>query len=139
MSRLFWFGAGIAAGIAISRRMAEAARQATPAGVAANVGDAVRELAGALGTFGAEVRAGMNERERELADVVEVQSGLASPADPGARSWVPGQGVPGFTRPVRTIRPTPGDLHRRGELGSGTGQAGEAPRPVRGRARRAGG
>ncbi|ASO19913.1 hypothetical protein FHR81_000407 [Actinoalloteichus hoggarensis] len=138
MSRLFWFGAGIAAGIAVSRRMNEVARQATPVGIAANVGDALRELAGALGTFGAEVRAGMNERERELADVVEMRSGITAPADP-ARSWVPGQGVPGFTRPVRTIRPTPGTLHRRGEIAPGPAPAPDQPRPVRGRARRAGG
>ncbi|MCP2331468.1 MULTISPECIES: hypothetical protein [Actinoalloteichus] len=76
MSRMFWFGVGIAAGVALSRRATAAARQATPAGVAANLGEAISELASAVGAFGAEVRAGMNERERELADVVERRTGL---------------------------------------------------------------
>ncbi|AOS63085.1 hypothetical protein BKA25_003195 [Actinoalloteichus hymeniacidonis] len=138
MSRLFWFGAGIAAGIAVSRRMAEAARQATPAGIAANVGDAVRELAVAVGSFGADVRAGMDERERELADIVEVRTGSTTRTDPAARSWVPGQSIPGLSRPVRTIKPVTGDLHRRAEI-SGALPPVQAARGSRGRARRAGG
>ncbi|GGS60479.1 hypothetical protein GCM10010171_64230 [Actinokineospora fastidiosa] len=44
--------------------------------MAENVGDAVRELAGAIGAFGADVRAGMAEREDELADMVERRSGV---------------------------------------------------------------
>ncbi|AXB41881.1 hypothetical protein [Amycolatopsis albispora] len=78
MKRLFWLGVGVVAGVAISRKATETARQATPAGVAANLGDAVRELAGAVGSFGAEVRAGMNEREQELNDLVEDRAGLPS-------------------------------------------------------------
>jgi hypothetical protein len=76
MSRLFWLGVGVAAGVALSRKLREKAYQATPAGVAENVGDAVRELAGAVGAFGADVRAGMAERERELQDVVTERSGV---------------------------------------------------------------
>ncbi|TDC88038.1 hypothetical protein E1161_24495 [Saccharopolyspora aridisoli] len=70
MRRLFWFGAGIAAGVALTRKVNETARKATPAGMAEQVGGAMRELAGAVGSFGAEVRAGMQEREDELQDVV---------------------------------------------------------------------
>ena len=33
-------------------------------------------LAGAIGAFGADVRAGMNEREEELTDVVAQRSGV---------------------------------------------------------------
>jgi hypothetical protein len=76
MKRLFWLGVGVAAGVALSRKAGQAARQATPAGLASNVGDAVRELAGALGAFGAEVRAGMSEREQELDELVRGRSGL---------------------------------------------------------------
>ncbi|MER6988273.1 hypothetical protein ABT337_01640 [Saccharopolyspora hirsuta] len=70
MSRLFWFGAGVAAGAVAMRKLNETARKATPSGMAEQLGGAVRELAGAVGSFGAEVRAGMQEREEELQDVV---------------------------------------------------------------------
>ncbi|TDD02722.1 hypothetical protein E1181_22330 [Saccharopolyspora terrae] len=70
MRRLFWFGAGIAAGVALSRKVNETARKATPTGMAEQVGGAMRELAGAVGSFGADVRAGMQEREDQLQDVV---------------------------------------------------------------------
>lgn len=76
MKRLFWLGVGVALGVTLSRKASETARQATPAGLASNLGDAVRELAGAIGAFGAEVRAGMTEREQELNDIVEQRSGL---------------------------------------------------------------
>ncbi|WP_307870540.1 hypothetical protein [Saccharopolyspora endophytica] len=70
MRRLFWFGAGIAAGVALTRKVNETARKATPTGMAEQVGGAMRELAGAVGSFGADVRAGMQEREDQLQDVV---------------------------------------------------------------------
>ncbi|MFC0107205.1 hypothetical protein [Kibdelosporangium aridum] len=76
MSRLFWLGVGVAVGVALSRKLREKAYQATPAGVAENVSDAMRELAGAVGAFGADVRAGMQEREKELQDVVTERSGV---------------------------------------------------------------
>jgi chromosome condensin MukBEF MukE localization factor len=100
MSRLFWVGVGVVAGVALTRKAKEAAHQVTPSGMAANLGDAVRELATAVGAFGAEVRAGMAEREKELYEVVDQRSGVwvgqgqrpmlearpAHPAQPGARA-----------------------------------------------------
>jgi hypothetical protein len=99
--RLFWFGAGIAAGVALSRKVNETARKATPNGMAEQLGGAVRELAGAVGSFGAEVRAGMSEREDELHDVVERSGtefrrgrrpieidGVARPAEEAPRAQV---------------------------------------------------
>ncbi|GAB3442436.1 hypothetical protein [Actinophytocola sediminis] len=80
MRRLFWLGVGVATGVALSKKAKETARAATPAGIAGNVGDAMRELAGAIGSFGADVRAGMVEREGELSDVVEERSGIRSRA-----------------------------------------------------------
>ncbi|MFR9731910.1 hypothetical protein ACL03H_21990 [Saccharopolyspora sp. MS10] len=71
MRRMFWFGAGVAAGIALTRKVNETARKATPTGAAEQIGGAVRELAVAVGSFGADVRAGMSEREQELQDVVD--------------------------------------------------------------------
>jgi hypothetical protein len=74
--RLFWLGVGVAVGVVVSRKAGQAARQATPAGVAGNLGDALGELAGAIGTFGADIRAGMAERERELTETVERRTGI---------------------------------------------------------------
>ncbi len=48
----------------------------TPAGVAENVSDAMRELAVAVGAFGAEVRSGMAEREAELHATVAQRTGI---------------------------------------------------------------
>jgi chromosome condensin MukBEF MukE localization factor len=74
--RMLWFGLGVAAGVAVSRKASAAARRLTPAGVAENVSDAVRELAAAVGAFGAEVRAGMVEREAELHSTVAQRTGI---------------------------------------------------------------
>ncbi|MEV6912076.1 hypothetical protein [Amycolatopsis sp. NPDC051071] len=85
MKRLFWLGVGVVAGVALSRKATETARQATPAGIASNLGDAMRELAGAVGSFGAEVRAGMSEREQELHDMVSERSGLSTAPEAAGR------------------------------------------------------
>ena len=76
MKRLFWLGVGIAAGVALTRKAKSAVRQA-PAGIAGSLGDAVRELATAVGAFGADIRAGMAEREEELSEMVEERSGVS--------------------------------------------------------------
>ena len=76
MKRMLWFGLGIAAGVAVTRKARGAARAMTPAGVAENVGDAVRELAEAVGSFGADVRAGMAQREAELIADVAKRTGI---------------------------------------------------------------
>jgi hypothetical protein len=97
VKRLFWLGVGVVAGVVLSRKAAETARQATPAGLASNLGEAVRELAGAVGSFGAEVRAGMSEREQELHDMVEERSGVAAPQSVAGRHAA-------AQRPVRRAR-----------------------------------
>lgn len=85
MSRLFWFAAGAAAGVFAVRKVGQVTHQVTPAGIGENVGNGLRELAGALGSFGAEVRAGMSEREQELQETVERQTGFT----PGRYSTEP--------------------------------------------------
>lgn len=77
MKRLFWLGVGVAAGVTLSKKARETAHQATPAGIAGNLGGAISELASAIGSFGADVRAGMTEREEELSEVVEQRSGVS--------------------------------------------------------------
>lgn len=77
MKRSFWFSLGVAAGVTAARKARGAARRLTPAGVVAeNVGDAVRELAVAVGSFGADVRAGMTEREAELHATIAARTGI---------------------------------------------------------------
>ena len=71
-------GVGIAAGVALNRKANAAARRFTPAGVAENASDAIRELAEAIGSFGADVRAGMAERERELHAAVAERTGITT-------------------------------------------------------------
>jgi hypothetical protein len=78
--RLFWLGLGLAVGVYATRRASEAAQRLTPAGVGANLADGLRELGAGLGAFGAEVRAGMTERERELATLVERRTGTPLPS-----------------------------------------------------------
>jgi hypothetical protein len=73
---MLWFSLGIAAGVAASRKARGAAHRMTPAGAAENVGDAVRELAAAVGSFGAEVRVGMLQREAELRATVVQRTGM---------------------------------------------------------------
>lgn len=92
IKRLFWLGLGVATGVVVTRKAADAAQRLTPAGVGEQVGDGLRELAGAIGAFGAEVRAGMSEREHELSDMVEHRTGqrlpgaaTSAPADRRAR------------------------------------------------------
>lgn len=80
MRRLFWLGVGLAAGSYVARRANAAAQSLTPAGVGANLADGLRELGAGLGAFGAEVRAGMVEREQELTDLVERRTGAALPS-----------------------------------------------------------
>ena len=80
MKRMFWLGIGVLTGVVLSRKANTKAQGFTPAGVAANLGDAISELAGAVGSFGADVRAGMSERESELKEVVERAN------DPGRRA-----------------------------------------------------
>jgi hypothetical protein len=111
VKRLFWLGIGVIAGVAISRKAGQAAKQATPAGLAGNLGEAISELAGAIGTFGAEVRAGMVEREEELAKVVESAPGVTILAN--HRDSTPRHAL--RTAAPRAVRPTPGARARRAD------------------------
>lgn len=75
MKRLFWLGLGVGAGAYLARRAQSAAQSLSPSGIGANVADGLRELGAGIGAFGAEVRAGMSERERELTAFVAHRTG----------------------------------------------------------------
>jgi hypothetical protein len=76
---LFWLGVGVAVGAYATRRAKEAAHAMTPAGIGANLADGLRDLGAGIGAFGAEVRAGMETREQELAELVERRTGSVLP------------------------------------------------------------
>lgn len=80
MKRLFWLGVGVAVGVAITRKASSTVQKVTPAGIAENLSTAVGELAGAIGAFGADVRAGMSERAAELTKIVEQKTGVVTGA-----------------------------------------------------------
>ncbi|NMO89628.1 hypothetical protein [Actinomycetospora sp. TBRC 11914] len=85
MKRLFWMGIGVAVGVGATRKVSQAAHRASPAGVGASLGEGLRELGAGLGAFGAEVRAGMAEREDELYSYVEDTTRIpVRPAAPAA-------------------------------------------------------
>ena len=71
MKRLFWVGVGVAVGVTATRKVNELTQKATPSGIGTSLGEGLRELGAGLGAFGAEVRAGMNERSEELYAMVE--------------------------------------------------------------------
>jgi hypothetical protein len=76
VKQMLWFGLGVAAGVVAIRKVSGAAHRLTPAGMAENVSDALRELATAVGSFGADVRAGMAEREAELRASIFERTGI---------------------------------------------------------------
>ena len=66
MRRLFWLAMGITIGALVVRKLSRAAEKMTPGGIASSLAEALRDLADAIGDFGADVRDAMAEREAEL-------------------------------------------------------------------------
>jgi chromosome condensin MukBEF MukE localization factor len=75
MRRLFWLAMGITIGALVVRKLSAAAERLTPAGILGSFADGLRELADAIGDFGADVRAAAAQREAEL----RAETGLAAP------------------------------------------------------------
>jgi hypothetical protein len=80
MRRLFWLAMGITIGALVVRKLSRAAEKMTPGGIAASLADALRDLATAIGEFGADVREAMAERESEL----RAGTGLDAPLPAGS-------------------------------------------------------
>ena len=85
MKRLFWVGVGVAVGVSATRKVNQFTQKATPAGIGTSLGEGLRELGAGLGAFGAEVRAGMAEREEELLSLVEDTTEIPIRPSPEAR------------------------------------------------------
>lgn len=83
VKRIYYFGAGIALGVAATRRTRrakEAAKQAlkakvTPSAIAADVADAIAELGNAVGAFASDVRQGAVNRRASYRPLVDNASG----------------------------------------------------------------
>ena len=83
MKRIYYFSAGIALGVAATRRTRrakEAAREAlkakvTPSAIAADVADAIAELGNAVGAFAADVRQGAINRRASYRPLVDNATG----------------------------------------------------------------
>jgi hypothetical protein len=66
MRRLFWLAMGITIGVLVVRKLSAAAEKLTPQSIGAQLVQGLRDLADAIGDFGADVRAAAAERELEL-------------------------------------------------------------------------
>ena len=66
MRRLFWLVMGITIGALVVRKLSRAAEKMTPGSIGASIASGLRELAEAIGEFGADIRAAAAEREAEL-------------------------------------------------------------------------
>jgi hypothetical protein len=83
VKRIYYFGAGIALGVAATRRTRrakEAAKQAlkakvTPSAIAADVADAIAELGNAVGAFASDVRQGAVNRRASYRPLVDNATG----------------------------------------------------------------
>ena len=66
MRRLFWLAMGITIGALVVRKLSRTPGKLPPQGIAGSLADGLRELAAAIGDFGADVRAAAAVREDEL-------------------------------------------------------------------------
>ena len=87
MRRLFWLAMGITIGALVVRKVSRAAERMTPAGIGGSIAEGLRDLADAIGDFGADVRAAMAEREVEL----RAGTGLDAPLPEAGQVQLPGQ------------------------------------------------
>ena len=87
MRRLFWLVMGITIGALVVRKLSRAAEKMTPGGIAGSIADGLRDLAEAIGDFGADIRAAAAEREAEL----RAGTGLDAPLPAGDEVRLPGR------------------------------------------------
>jgi hypothetical protein len=79
MRRLFWLAMGITIGALVVRKLSRAAEKMTPGGIAGSIAEGLRDVADAIGDFGADVREAMADRESEL----RAGTGLDAPLPAG--------------------------------------------------------
>jgi chromosome condensin MukBEF MukE localization factor len=91
MRRLFWLAMGITIGALVVRKLSAAAERMTPAGILGSVADGLRQLAEAIGDFGADVRAAAAEREAELRTGTGLDAPLPARAQLSLPAALPGR------------------------------------------------
>ena len=89
MRRLVWLAMGVTIGVLVVRKLSAAAEKMTPGGIAGSIAEALRDLAEAIGAFGADIRAAAAEREAELRS----GTGLDAPLPEGAALQLPPRGA----------------------------------------------
>ena len=87
MRRLFWLAMGVTIGVLVVRKLSAAAEKLTPQSIASQLVEGLRDLADAIGDFGADVRAAMAERELEL----RAGTGLDAPLPEAGQAQLPGR------------------------------------------------
>ncbi len=117
MRRVYYFGAGVALGVAATRRTRrakEAAREAlkaklTPSAIAADIADAIAELGNAVGAFASDVRQGAINRRASYRPLVDNTTGAVAMVPPEALGPAPEPvepRAPGAPPPPRHAQPT---------------------------------
>ena len=81
MRRLFWLAMGMTIGVLVVRKLTAAAEKLTPQSIAGQLAESLRDLADAIGEFGADVRAAAAEREHELRAGTGLDAPLPQPGD----------------------------------------------------------
>ena len=84
MRRVFWLAMGITIGALVVRKLSRAAEKMTPAGLGGSIAEGLRELAEAIGDFGADIREAMAEREQELRAGTGLDAPLPAAGDAAA-------------------------------------------------------
>jgi hypothetical protein len=85
MRRVFWLAMGVTIGALVVRKLTQTAEKLTPQSMAGGIADGLRELAAAIGDFGADVRAAMADREEEL----RAGTGLDAPLPAAGAAQLP--------------------------------------------------
>jgi hypothetical protein len=85
MRRIFWLAMGVTIGALVVRKLSRTAEKLTPGGIASSLGEALGDLADAIGAFGADIRAAAAEREAELRS----GTGLDAPLPSGDQVRLP--------------------------------------------------
>jgi chromosome condensin MukBEF MukE localization factor len=91
MRRLFWLAMGITIGALVVRKLSAAAERMTPAGILGSFADGLRQLADAIGDFGADVRAAAAQREAELRAGTGLDAPLPTREQLALPSVIPGR------------------------------------------------
>jgi hypothetical protein len=113
MKRVYVFGAGVALGVAATRRTRRAKQAAaaamkaklTPSAIAADVADAIAELGNAVGAFASDVRQGAINRRASYRPLVDNATGAVVMVPPEALGPAPEPiepRLPGGPAPART-------------------------------------